>query len=127
MDDQPTNPSSSTPTFSVPEAYVPPDDLSKRNPLLIWSAAIGVILAGSMLLSLFRRSTIPTKSLPPEVVDTPLPNPTPVRNLSAIASQSAFMSLEQSASSVSSAIANTNLDDPSLSPPNIDLPLGLVP
>lgn len=127
MDTQPTSLSSSAPNPSIPEAHVPPDDITKRNPLLIWSVATGVILAGIMLLYVFRSSIIPTKSPPPELVSTPLPSPTPIRNVSSIASQSAFMSLEQSVSSVSSAIANTNLDDPSLMPPSIDLPLGFVP
>lgn len=94
--------------------------------MMVWVIAGIVIVVGIILLSIFRSSIIPPKPPLPEVTITPLPSPTPIRILSAIATQSAFMSLEQNASSVSSAIANTNLDDPSLSPPVIDLPLGFV-
>lgn len=99
---------------------------TKRNPMMVWVIAGIVIVVGIMLLYIFRSSIIPPKPPLPEVTITSLPSPTPIRVLSSIATQSAFMSLEQNASSVSSGIANTNLDDPSLSPPVIDLPLGFV-
>ncbi len=99
---------------------------TKRSPITVWILAGIVIFAGMAILFLFRNSIIPTKSPPPEVIITPLPSPTPIRILSAIATQSAFIALTQSAASVSAAIGNTNLDDPSLSPPVIDLPLGFT-
>lgn len=98
----------------------------KHRPVIIWIIAGIVITLGIMILSLFRSPITQTKPPLAEVTDTPFPTPTPIRNISAIATQSAFISLEQSASSLSSGIANTNLDDPSLSPPTIDLPLGFV-
>ncbi len=66
---------------------------------------------------------------PPEtpgvpVVEAPTSTPTPIRILSTIATQSAFMALAQSHASLSAGLAATNLDDPSLSPPVLDLPLG---
>lgn len=119
------------PPITPPEAPIavkqaPSTIQIKRNQLMVWVIAGIVIVAGIMLLYIFRSSIIPPKPQPPEVIIAPLPSPTPIRNFSAIATQSAFMSLEQNASSVSSAIANTNLDDPSLTPPSIDLPLGFI-
>lgn len=121
----------SQPPITPPEAPVAANQNSpivqtKRNPMMVWIIAGIVIVVGIMLLYIFRTSIIPPKPPLPEVIVTPFPSPTPIRVLSAIATQSAFIVLTQNASSVSSAIANTNLDDPSLSPPVIDLPLGFV-
>ena len=92
----------------------------------IWIIAGVVILIGIIGLfvirSLYRPSPIPI------VVreETPTPSPTPVRILSAIASQSAFIALVEAYSSFSSSLTATNLDDPSLTPPLLDLPLGFT-
>lgn len=59
------------------------------------------------------------------VVQTqPTPTPTPVRILSTIATQSAFINFENTIASLSSQLNNYVVDDPSLSPPVLDLPLG---
>ncbi len=125
METEPIDKVPTIPEPTVPETQIPPIH-QRKSSRVIWVIALGVIVGGVLLLNLFRPSIIPTKPAPPEVATVPLPSPTPIRNISAIATQSAFISLEQHAASVSSAITNTNLDDPSLTPPSIDLPLGFI-
>lgn len=87
---------------------------------------IGVAIGGILLLLLVR-SLLPARAPdPPIIAPSATPSPTPIREQSAVATQSAFISLEAHLASVSAAIRATNLDDPSLSPPNIDLPLGFA-
>lgn len=107
-----------TPTPDQPTT--PP---SPRVPM-IWLVGAGVAIVGILLLVLVK-NLWPTRAPEvPIIAPSPSPSPTPVRELSAIATQSAFISLEAHLASVSAAITVTNLDDPSLSPPVIDLPLG---
>jgi len=53
------------------------------------------------------------------------PTPTPVRIISAVATQSGFVELEAMVASLSSLIAGYPLQDPVLSPPVVTLPLDL--
>lgn len=92
----------------------------------IWFVGIGVIIVGILLLVLVRSFWPAQVPEVPIIVPSATPSPTPVRELSPVATQSAFISLETRLASVSAAITATNLDDPSLSPPVIDLPLGFV-
>ncbi len=100
-----------------------PQEPKKRH---IWIIAGVVILIG--IIGLFVIRSLYKPSPIPIVVreETPTPSPTPVRILSAIASQSAFMALVEAYSSFSSSLTATNLDDPSLTPPLLDLPLGFT-
>lgn len=90
-------------------------------PLLI--AGIIVLLVGTIGLLIYKNMQ---KSPKPAVVVQlpPTPTPTPVRMLSTLATQSAFIKLETTISSLSSELNNYVVDDPSLSPPVLDLPLG---
>lgn len=98
------------------------DDQNNR----IWLVGIGVAIAGILLLLLVR-SLWPARAPElPIIAPSATPSPTPIREQSIVATQSAFISLEVQLASVSAAIRATNLDDPSLSPPSIDLPLGFV-
>lgn len=100
-----------------------PEESKKRD---IWIIAGVVILIGIIGLfvirSLYKPSPIPIIARE----ETPTPTPTPVRILSAIATQSAFIALEKTYASFSASLTATNVEDPSLSPPNIDLPLGFA-
>lgn len=98
--------------------------MEKKND--IWIIAGVVVLIGIIGLIVIRNVYKPSPT--PIVVreETPTPTPTPVRILSAIASQSAFMALEAAYSSFSSSLTATNLDDPSLTPPLLHLPLGFT-
>lgn len=108
----------------LPEA-MPPEPMppvSKKKD--VWIIAGAVVVVGIIgLIAIKSLFTTPQK---PTVQgeETPTPTPTPVRILSAIATQSAFVALEQALASFSSALAATSVDDPSLSPPALDLPLG---
>lgn len=112
MDNEPvTNP--------VP-APVPPVQANRR----LWIIAEAVTVACMLALLLIRNLLMAPKPEPVTVAQSPTPTPTPIRILSAIATQSAFLALEQAQASLSAGLAGTNLDDPSLSPPVLDLPLG---
>lgn len=108
-----------------PDVQPAPVALPTKRPFpTIWLVAAAAILIG--LVGLFitnRLLNAPPTSLE-QIAQTPTPTPTPIRVLSAIATQSAFIALEQTQASLSSGLAATNLDDPSLSPPVLDLPLG---
>lgn len=91
----------------------------------LWLIAVIVIATGIVVLFTITK----LMGVPPgptrQVVEPPEVSPTrPVRTLSTIATQSAFMALEQAHASLSASLTGTNLDDPSLSPPVLDLPLG---
>lgn len=112
MDNEPvTNP--------VP-APIPPVQANRR----LWIIAGAVTVACILALLLIRSLLTAPEPEPANVLQSPTPTPTPIRILSAVATQSAFLSLEQAQASLSARLAGTNLDDPSLAPPVLDLPLG---
>lgn len=93
----------------------------------VWAAALIALLIGSGLFMTWRSmNQAPPKPAIPTATPTQTPTPTPVRELSLIASQSAFLSLQNEVASLSGALQNYVVDDPSLSPPTIDLSLGLT-
>lgn len=90
----------------------------------VWGIA-GAVTVVCILALVFLKNLLTAPK--PEVLKTPpspTPTPTPIRVLSAIATQSAFRALEQTHASLSAGLTLTNLDDPSLSPPVLTLPLG---
>lgn len=68
------------------------------------------------------------KQIKPTIVVSPTPiasAPTPVnRQMSSIASQSAFLNAMQSIASLSASISALTLNDSTFNPPSIELPLG---
>lgn len=109
MENEPMNEAATTPSRSIPR---------------VWRIAGAAILIGLAGLFFINRLFHAPKPVEEQIVEAPTPTPTPVRVLSGIATQSAFMALQQSQASLSAGLAGTNLDDPSLSPPVLDLPLG---
>lgn len=109
-----------TPTQDQPTT--PP---SPRIPM-IWLVGAGVAIVGILFLLLVRSIWPARAPEVPIIAPSATPSPTPIRELSLVATQSAFISLQLRLASVSAAISATNLDDPSLSPPSIDLPLGFA-
>jgi cytoskeletal protein RodZ len=93
-----------------------------KKPLLILIVAVVVLIAGSLIII-----TKQTQS-PSEPVTTPTPTvaavPTQTRELSAIATQSAFMEFQSSVEAMPAAVQNAVLDDQAMAPPVIALPLG---
>lgn len=109
------------PTISPQVAPV----VQKKPAFPLWGAALIAILIGGGVLLTWRSfqqnegfSAVPTPT------PTAVPTPTPIRTLSALASGSAFLSLETNVASLSSQIRNFVTEDPSLTPPVLDLPLG---
>ncbi|MBI3576881.1 hypothetical protein HY086_02505 [Candidatus Gottesmanbacteria bacterium] len=102
---------------------IPETPKPKIAPEII-AAAVVVVFGALLLLGLRFLSNQSAK--PPVVVEkpAPTPTPTPVRLPSALATQSAFLKLEGNVASLSASIKNYVVDDPSLSPPVLDLPLG---
>lgn len=96
----------------------------KKPAARLWLIAGGVIVAGLIGLMVASKILNAPKTPTVRVARAPTPTPTPVRVLSAVATQSAFMTLEGRHASLSASLVGTNLDDPSLSPPALDLPLG---
>lgn len=97
---------------------------SKLVPILL---GITVILLGGiygMLISQVKKTPAATV-----VNATPTPTATPsistTQPLSGIATTSAFVNLESTVASLSSAINALNVSDTTLNPPTLDLPLGL--
>lgn len=122
--DEPLQPTLTPPVEPPPVAPPAPMPSTPRlTPEVI--AAIVVVVIGALLL-LGLRFLAAQKPRSPAVVEKPLPTPTPtpVRLPSALATQSAFLKLEANVASLSSSIKNYVVDDPSLSPPVLELPLG---
>lgn len=91
----------------------------------VWFIGGTVIIIGVAALVLLRVfMSPPTLPVTQVEVVTPMPSPTPLRKVSEIAIQGTFLNLEQAHASLSAQLSATNLDDPSLSPPVLDLPLG---
>lgn len=114
---QPAEASQAVPTPSYPFLQ------KLRSP---WAAIVGIIaifLVGSLIFN----STQVTK--PAMMTSTPTPTiiltPTPQRTPSAIASQSAFQTLDASVQSLANDLNTLTIQNSSLSPPVLDLVLGL--
>lgn len=123
------NPTGDSETAAVlpPSPPIETSTSIKRTLPRLWIIAIGVIGAG--LITVLIVNTIINKPPVPisEVPQAATPTPTPVRILSSIATQSAFSVLNQTHASLSAGLTATNLDDPILSPPVLELPLGFKP
>lgn len=92
-----------------------------RSPWVGIAAIIAIFLIGSLIVA-GTKSTTPTP-LVPTPTPTTIPTPTPQRTPSAIASQSAFQTLDASVQSLANDLNGLSIRDPSLSPPVLDLPL----
>lgn len=102
------------------------DPQQPKQAFPVWGAALIAILIGSGVL-LTGRSFQQNAGSPTVPTPTPTPiqsGPTPIRTLSSLASGSAFLSLATDVASLSTQLRNFVTEDPSLSPPILDLPLG---
>lgn len=108
------------------EVPLPTISPTKPSHLRIWLIAGCVVVTGLCVLFVWKLLNPPPKPAI-RVVQSPTPTPTPIRILSPIATESAFISLTQRHASLSAGLSVANLDDPSLSPPVLDLPLGFKP
>ena len=84
--------------------------------------AIILVLAGIIGLSTMKPRVAPVVPVP-----TPTPvlvTPTPIRPLSIVATQSAFLQFASSVASLSTAVSDNTIQDQTLAPPVLSLPLG---
>lgn len=112
-------------TSDQPQASAVSPVIQPKNSstLLVIIAGVIVLLLGTLGLFIYKIMQKPPKPII-MVKIPPTPTPTPVRILSTLATQSAFLKLEITIASLSSQLNNYVVDDPSLSPPILDLPLG---
>ncbi len=90
--------------------------------IIIGVAAVILIILGVVGLTAFKPQNIVVAPTPTPSV--PVATPTPARTLSPLATQSAFLLFEQSVASLSAGVAAYNVQDQSLTPPVLVLPLG---
>ncbi|MCX8008640.1 MAG: hypothetical protein N3A54_02960 [Patescibacteria group bacterium] len=97
----------------------------KKFALPVLLIGVGIII-GAIAFFVFQQITKkPEKPTITTVVVTPTPTPTPFRYPTNVSTTSAFLELEQTIASFSNRLDEFSKHDPSLSPPNLILPLGL--
>lgn len=120
MDEEPMpiNPPAPAP---VPAPAAPPK--SVMPPIIIYALlAVILVLVGIIGLLIMKPRVAPAVPVP-----TPTPvlaTPTPIRPLSELATQSAFLEFASSVASLSTAVTNSTMQDQTLAPPVLSLPLG---
>ena len=125
-----TKPLSPMPVPSAPQVETPPptkpSKLEEFWDLLHtpWVIAAIVIVGIIFLLGIRQAMQKPQVVVIPTPSPAATPTPTPIRQLSAVATTSAFTNLDTAVSTLSTSVKSYNTSDPSLSPPVIDLPLG---
>lgn len=110
--------------FTPRESPQPRVESRHQQTVSIVVAIVTIMLLGGLSFILYSRFT---KQLQP-VVTAPIPLPTiiapsPVRQIPAVATQSAFLRLDSSVASLTGAISAYSVEDPSLSPPVLEVPL----
>jgi hypothetical protein len=109
------------PVRTAPAAAVSPKSPVKIPPAAIIGGVLVVMIIGSILFATSRK---PPVTIAPTPTPTNTPEPTPVRILSPFATQSAFLQFETAVTSLPDTIQGAAIDDPSIVPPVLDLPLG---
>lgn len=114
---------------SIPSVALGQANSSKQKKFSTIKVITGIIVVITLAIGgiFMQRARVsppkPPVSPSPQVV---LATPTPERQLSLVASQSAFIQLQLNVSSLTSNIQNVIVSDPSLAPPVLDLPLGFT-
>jgi hypothetical protein len=92
------------------------------HPYIIIGIVVVVLIAGSFLFATTKHKVAPVVTISPTPTETPVP--TPIRTLTAFATGSAFLNFEKSTVALPGIIQNATLDDQTIAPPVLDLPLG---
>ena len=113
-----------TPTPVAPPIPPVPPLPQARSSATIIAIALGILLVISVIVgfSLYRQKASSVAVLPTPTLTPAIPNPTPA--LSAVATQPAFIQLEEAVATLSAAIAAYAPQDEALTPPTLILPLG---
>lgn len=111
------------PTVSSGGAPPPPPTPRITLPIIIAAVVATAIIVSGIFFGLSRMKPQVAQTLPTPTTG-PVATPTPVRQPSALATQSAFINFQGAIATLSAAIATYNVQDPSLTPPTLVLPLG---
>lgn len=104
----------------------PPDMVKKKSPLgAIVLGAVVLILGSVYGIFVQQTSRSPLGNIPKAPTPTAAGATVSSRNLSAIASSSAFLQAESAVASLSAAATVLSVSDTTINPPAIELPLGL--
>ncbi len=116
-------PATQAPT-APPPITKPADKLKflKSKPTLIVILLAVVGIAGGILIGQLNRN--PPEPATPTPTPTTAPLPTPIQPEIPLATGSAYLELNQAVQDTKTAINSYNTNDPGLSPPVLDLPLG---
>lgn len=117
-------PNQSAPLGSEPD---PSPSYTPKPAFPLWlAAAIAILIGGGLFFTWQTLQSKGTKPTEPAPTPTVTPTPSLTRQISSLASQRAFLSLQSEVASLSGAIDAYVVEDPSLSPPVIDLPVGFT-
>lgn len=117
MDEQPIiAPIAPPPLIEEPK----PRRLAKTSIAGISIGLIILVIVAAIAIQMNQKNQVATHLTPQPTI----PTPTPIRILSKIATESAFMNLETSVTSLSAVIAGYPISDPSLTPAKLDLSIG---
>lgn len=108
-----------TPVAAPPVEAPKPPRASKALIAGITIALIILVAGVAIAMQVSQQNQVATTPTPTPIA----PTPTPIRVLSKFATESAFVSFEESVASLSAVIAGYPITDPSLSPPTLVLPL----
>lgn len=123
MNEQTLQPS--MPNNAAPEPGTPlPASMKKNDTTMTILAAVIVIVIGILIALFFAMQKPSLRPTGVTITPTAAPTPTPTRVLSPLATQSAFLAVEEAVSSLSATLQATQIQDPSLTPPTLTLPLG---
>lgn len=110
----------------LPTAPPPGEPVSQHQQIPKWlivaAIIVTVLLVAMGIVQLTQRPSVVAIPTPTPTIPS---SPTPIRTLSPIATTSAFLTLDSSVASYAATVKAYNTSDPSLSPPVLDLNLGL--
>jgi hypothetical protein len=121
-------PNPAVPSQPTPEAAAPPSTpkgpISSKLLLVVGSVfVLGIFIFGFLYVQSMRPAT---QEPAPAITPTEAPTPTPPPNLSRVATTSAFGAFGEEIASYAATLDAFSLQDSTLSPPILDLELGLV-
>lgn len=119
--EQPSPPQPSFPNPTAPPLPGMPPPAPSHN--LIIAASIAIILGIGAVFGWKAITSQKPVSVAPSPTPPPTPTPTPIRVFSALSTESAYLYLDARVASLSASVKNYVVEDPSLSPPVLDLPL----
>lgn len=125
MDTNSLIPNIDTPSHDIVPTVSPQAHEKPKDTVSLVIIAVIVILMGILAVMGYNEWNSRKKIVAiPTPIPTVTPTPTPIRLPSLLATQSAFLSLDTHVASLSTAIRDYSVQDPSLSPPVLTLPLG---